>query len=142
MMPDKTDTEGKEHGEGIYYDRHECSVYELSGSGACKSPVELKLKAGGYQLCKYRKMHQIYRICELPGKPKDTVKPFNEFDDEGTGFSFYNYTSSDLIDRIKHAEYIFYEKNDLWKHMQKRGMAEDWSWKKSMEIYKDLYSRM
>ena len=76
------------------------------------------------------------------GGLKDTVKPFNEFDDEGTGFSFYNYTSSDLIDRIKHAEYIFYEKNDLWKHMQKRGMAEDWSWKKSMEIYKDLYSRM
>ena len=76
------------------------------------------------------------------GGLKDTVKPFNEFEDKGTGFSFYNYSADELLDRIKHAYYIFNEKKDLWKHLQKRGMSEDWSWKKSMEIYKDLYSRM
>ena len=76
------------------------------------------------------------------GGLRDTVKPFNEFEDKGTGFSFYNYSADELLDRIRHAYYIFNEKKDLWKHLQKRGMSEDWSWKKSMEIYKDLYSRM
>ena len=76
------------------------------------------------------------------GGLKDTVKPFNEFEDKGTGFSFSNYSSSDLIDRLKHAEWIYYNRKALWKNMQKRGMSEDWSWNNSMQIYKDLYSRM
>ena len=76
------------------------------------------------------------------GGLKDTVKPFNEYEDTGTGFSFHNYTGGDLLDRIKHAEWIWYSRHELWDHMQKRGMEEDWSWKKSAEIYKDLYSRM
>ena len=76
------------------------------------------------------------------GGLRNTVKPFNEFEDKGTGFSFYNYSADELLDRIRHAYYIFNEKKELWKHLQKRGMSEDWSWKKSMEIYKDLYSRM
>ena len=76
------------------------------------------------------------------GGLRDTVKPFDEPHDKGTGFSFYNYSADELLDRIRHAFYIFNERKDLWKHLEKRGMEEDWSWKKSMEIYKDLYSRM
>ena len=76
------------------------------------------------------------------GGLRDTVKPFNEYEDQGTGFSFHNYSADELLDRIKHAYWIYNEKRELWEHMQKRGMEEDWSWKKSAEIYKELYSRM
>ena len=76
------------------------------------------------------------------GGLRDTVKPFNEYEDQGTGFSFHNYSGQDLIDRIRNAEWVWYNRHELWDHMQKRGMEEDWSWKKSAEIYKDLYSRM
>ena len=84
---------------------------------------------------------QVPIVHEIGGL-RDTIKPFNEYEDKGTGFSFYNYNADELLDRIKHAYYIFNERKDLWKHLQERGMSEDWSWKKSMEIYKDLYSRM
>ena len=76
------------------------------------------------------------------GGLRETVKPFNEYEDQGTGFSFHNYSGQDLIDRIRNAEWVWYNRHELWDHMQKRGMEEDWSWKKSAEIYKDLYSRM
>ena len=76
------------------------------------------------------------------GGLKDTVKPFNEYEDKGTGFTFHDYSGDALLDRINHAYWVYNERKDLWDHMQKRGMEEDLSWKKSAEIYKDLYSRM
>lgn len=76
------------------------------------------------------------------GGLKDTIKPYNQFDETGTGFSFSGYSSEHLMDRINHAINIFYEKKESWNAMQKRGMQEDWSWKNSSKIYADLYSRM
>ena len=81
-------------------------------------------------------------IVHETGGLRDTVKPFNEYEDKGTGFSFSRYSGGDLLDRIKHAEWIWYSRHELWDHMQKRGMEEDWSWNKSAGIYRDLYSRM
>lgn len=76
------------------------------------------------------------------GGLKDTVKPFNEYENLGTGFSFRNYSSEELLDRINHAAWCYYERPDLWKDLQKRGMKEDWSWTKSAEVYRDLYENV
>ena len=76
------------------------------------------------------------------GGLKDTVKPFNQFDNTGTGFSFSGYSSWNLMDRINHAMYIYYDRPSTWTELLKRGMKEDWSWKNSSETYKELYSRM
>lgn len=76
------------------------------------------------------------------GGLKDTVKPYNEFEEKGTGFSFADYSAGALIDRIAHALYIFNEKPRSWTAIQRRGMEEDWSWSNSRKIYEDLYSRM
>ena len=76
------------------------------------------------------------------GGLKDTVKPFNEYEDKGTGFSFHDYTADALLDRVKHAEWAWYNKKQLWTNMQRRGMKEDWSWANSKQVYMDLYDRM
>ena len=76
------------------------------------------------------------------GGLKDTVKPYNEFDGTGTGFSFRNYFSGELLNRINAAYNLYTNNRKEWENMQKRGMKEDWSWTNSSKIYMDLYNRM
>ncbi|NLZ69019.1 MAG: glycogen synthase [Spirochaetales bacterium] len=76
------------------------------------------------------------------GGLKDTVKAYNQFEETGTGFSFSTYGGWELMDRINHAMWVFYDRKDSWLKLQQRGMKEDWSWTNSSQIYKDLYSRM
>ena len=76
------------------------------------------------------------------GGLKDTVKPYNQYDKTGTGFTFRNYLSGELLDRITAAYQLYTDDRKEWENMQKRGMKEDWSWTNSSKIYMDLYSRM
>lgn len=75
------------------------------------------------------------------GGLKDSVKPYNQFEQTGTGFTFHDYSGWALQDRINHANWVYYDKPSYWKEMQKRGMKEDWSWTNSSKIYADLYEK-
>lgn len=76
------------------------------------------------------------------GGLRDTVKPYNEFDGSGTGFSFHDYTGWALKDRINAARAVYYDRPEAWKALQLKGMGEDWSWKNSSKIYERLYGQM
>lgn len=76
------------------------------------------------------------------GGLKDTVEPYNEYEDKGTGFSFTGYSSWELMDRINHAYYIFQQRPDAWHRLQIRGMERDNSWKNSSEEYQRMYGWM
>ena len=76
------------------------------------------------------------------GGLKDTVKPYNEYEESGTGFSFADYSPYALMDRINAAYATYYDRPASWLKLQKRGMSEDWSWKNSSKIYMELYSRI
>ena len=81
-------------------------------------------------------------IVHETGGLKDTVKPYNPMENTGTGFSFAGYSSDELLGRIQHALFVYNNEREHWDQMVERGMNEDWSWKNSSQIYKDLYSRM
>ena len=81
-------------------------------------------------------------IVHAIGGLKDTVEPYNQFEETGTGFSFDEYSAWALMDRINHATWLYYDKKESWDNLRKRGMEKDWSWKTSSKIYEDLYSRM
>ena len=74
------------------------------------------------------------------GGLKDTVKPYNQYEESGTGFSFAGYSSQELMDRINHASWLYRENKEKWKAMERRGMKEDWSWTESSRKYMELYS--
>lgn len=76
------------------------------------------------------------------GGLKDTVKPYNEFDESGTGFTFRDYTGWALKDRINHARTVFYDRPHSWKQIQIRCMGENWSWANSSKTYERLYNQM
>ena len=49
-------------------------------------------------------------IVRETGGLKDTVEPHNEYGSRGTGFSFSNYNAHEMLDTVRYAKYIYYDK--------------------------------
>ena len=81
-------------------------------------------------------------IVRETGGLKDTVVPFNEFENSGTGFSFRNYNAHEMMATVRYAERIFYDQKDQWNDLVKRAMQADFSWNASAEKYEILYDHM
>lgn len=89
------------------------------------------------QLISYR--YGTVPIVRETGGLKDTVAPFNEYENTGEGFSFTNYNGEEMLNTINYSKYVFFEKKRQWNQMVDRGMGMDFSWKKSTEKYMGLY---
>ena len=78
-------------------------------------------------------------IVRETGGLKDTVQPYNMFENTGNGFTFDRYESGLLYDAINRAKTIYFENRKSWDDMVIRDMNKDVSWEKSAKQYKDLY---
>ncbi len=78
-------------------------------------------------------------IVRETGGLKDTVEPYNEYEKTGTGFSFCNYNAHEMLNTIRYAERIYYDKKRDWNKIVERAMSQDFSWKNSAKQYEDLY---
>ena len=81
-------------------------------------------------------------IVRETGGLRDTVEAFNEFEEKGTGFSFYNYNGQELLDTVNYAKRVYYDMRDKWNRMAVRGMQRDFSWNTAAKKYEDLYGRV
>lgn len=81
-------------------------------------------------------------IVRETGGLKDTVVPYNEFESTGTGFSFCNYNAHEMLNTIRYAKHIYYDRRREWNKMVDRAMAADFSWKNSAVKYEALYRRL
>ena len=81
-------------------------------------------------------------IVRETGGLKDTVQPYNEFRNEGTGFSFTNYNAEDLLNVINYAKRVFFERRKDWDKLVSRGINKDFSWNSSAKQYEGLYEWM
>lgn len=72
----------------------------------------------------------------------DTVDAYNEYERYGTGFSFANYDAGELLNCVRYAEQIFYDKKREWNRIAERAMLADFSWNRSAREYEDLYREM
>ncbi len=81
-------------------------------------------------------------IVRETGGLKDTVEPYNEFEQKGTGFSFANYNAHEMLNTIRYAKHVYFNKKRDWNRIIDRGMAMDFSWSNSAKEYMDLYDRM
>ncbi|WP_455716125.1 glycogen synthase GlgA [Anaerosporobacter sp.] len=81
-------------------------------------------------------------IVRETGGLRDTVEPYNEFESKGTGFSFKNYNAHEMLNTIRYAKHIYYNKKREWNKIIDRGMAADFSWNNSAKRYEDLYYRL
>ena len=78
-------------------------------------------------------------IVRETGGLKDTVQPYNEFDDSGNGFTFDRYESGLLLDAINRAKTVYFTDRDRWDEMVVRDMEKDVSWDQAAKQYRSLY---
>lgn len=79
-------------------------------------------------------------IVRETGGLKDTVEPYNEFENSGTGFSFKNFNAHEMLATIRYAEKVYYDKKREWNKMVDRAMARDYSWNSSAKQYEEMYN--
>ena len=81
-------------------------------------------------------------IVRETGGLKDTVEPYNQYEDTGTGFSFRNYNAHEMLNAVRYAKDVYYNHRREWNKIIDRGMAMDFSWKTSAKQYEELYKYM
>ncbi|MBZ4666641.1 glycogen synthase GlgA [Mahella sp.] len=73
------------------------------------------------------------------GGLKDTVKPYNEFTGEGTGFSFASYDPLTLTKILNMALKYYHDEEEIWYNIIVQAMNCDNSWQNSAGEYMELY---
>lgn len=79
-------------------------------------------------------------IVRETGGLKDTVEPYNEYENTGDGFSFSNYNGEEMLNVINYSKKIYFENKRNWNKIVDRGMERDFSWKNSAKRYEDVYN--
>lgn len=81
-------------------------------------------------------------IVRETGGLRDTVLSYNEFTQEGNGFTFLNYNAHDMLNVVRRAVGFFRNQKDVVKVLQARGMEGDYSWTHSAGEYVKIYQKL
>jgi len=74
------------------------------------------------------------------GGLEDTIIDYTGSPAEGTGFKFYEYSKTSLLDVMKRALKVYRTKQD-WSRLMRQCMAADFSWERSAREYINLYKK-
>ncbi|MCR5792601.1 MAG: glycogen synthase GlgA [Lachnospiraceae bacterium] len=132
------------HYEWKYHDRVSASIYYnnershriYAGCDAFLMP-SLFEPCGLSQLMSLR--YGTVPIVRETGGLRDTVEPYDEYESTGTGFSFSNYNAHEMLNTIRYAKHIYYNRKREWNKIIDRAMARDFSWANSARKYEDIY---
>jgi len=80
-------------------------------------------------------------IIRETGGLKDTVTPYNKYEETGNGFSFGTYNAHEMFFAVKRALEVYADPKK-WKHLVKSAMRYDSSWETSAKEYLTLYEEL
>jgi starch synthase len=105
---------------------------------------DMYLMPSRYEPCGLNQMYSLnygtVPIVRKTGGLADTVRDYHEYNGQGNGFSFWDFTPYALYTSVFRAAALFQQKA-LWMELVKRGMSEDFSWQKSARKYLEVYRR-
>lgn len=81
-------------------------------------------------------------IVRETGGLRDTVLSYNEFTDEGNGFSFFNYNAHDMLATIRRAVGFYRYNKKVFRDLKQRGMNGDYTWNHSAVEYINIYNKI
>lgn len=103
---------------------------------------DIFLMPSKYEPCGLNQMYSLkygtIPIVRKVGGLADSVIPYNDTDQTGTGFVFDSYDSSELFESIKEAVDLFGVRRK-WTKLMKRAMQADFSWDASASKYLELF---
>lgn len=78
-------------------------------------------------------------IVRETGGLHDTVLPYNEYTDEGNGFSFAHYNAHDMLHVIEYAVGLYRNEPKTFQRLIRRAMRGQYGWDQSARVYLDMY---
>lgn len=135
------------HYEWVYKDRLSANIlYSDELAHKLYSASDAMLMPSRFEPCGLTQLIAL-RYGSVPivretGGLRDTVEPYNEYENSGTGFSFSNYNAHEMLSIIEYAKKIYYNNKKEWANIIKRGMEKDFSWAASVEKYKKIYDKL
>lgn len=79
-------------------------------------------------------------IARETGGLADTISDFHHNQVSGTGFLFREYSAHALSHALNRAFSTFRD-TPIWRRIQRHGMKEDFSWRRSARVYEEMYRR-
>ena len=129
-----------------YPDRIKCRIeFNEPLAHRIEAGADIFLMPSSYEPCGLNQMYSLrygaIPIVHATGGLDDSVVDVQREPLLGTGFKFYEYEASALVETIKSALELFQNK-PKWMELQRRAMAQDFSWERSAEQYLDVYERV
>lgn len=120
-----------------------CRGYSEPLAHQIEAASDIFLMPSRYEPCGLNQMYSLrygtVPVVRRTGGLADTVVPFDPGRDMGTGFVFDHFTPAGLAWALDFALRTYEEDRDAWRRLQRRGMAEDFSWERQGALYEDLY---
>ncbi|XP_039016995.1 granule-bound starch synthase 2, chloroplastic/amyloplastic-like [Hibiscus syriacus] len=90
-------------------------------------------------------LNQLYAMCygtvpvvHAVGGLRDTVQPFNPFEESGLGWTFDSADASKLIYALGNCLLTYRDYKESWDGLRRRGMMQDLSWDNAAQKYEEV----
>jgi starch synthase len=105
---------------------------------------DMFLMPSRYEPCGLNQMYSMHYgavpIVRAVGGLDDTVKNYEPFKESvATGFKFWELTPTSIAGTVKWAVDVYTNNPAAFKQIRKNGMAQDFSWKHTAELYEHFY---
>lgn len=80
-------------------------------------------------------------VVRQTGGLADTIVDYGRDRSRCNGFVFKDFESTAFMEAVKEALHVYRNQPEEWSSIMKRGMAQDYSWKRSSVKYLDLYMK-
>ncbi|KAL2335505.1 hypothetical protein Fmac_016718 [Flemingia macrophylla] len=77
-------------------------------------------------------------VVHAVGGLRDTVKPFNPFEESGLGWTFDSAETNKLINALSNCLLTYKQYKQSWEGIQRRGMSQDLSWDNAAQQYEEV----
>jgi len=119
-------------------------AYDNGLAHLIEAGADMFLMPSRYEPCGLNQLYSL-RYGTVPivrgvGGLEDTITDFMDMPVEGTGFKFYDYSKTSLLDVIEKALKVYRTKKD-WSNLMRQCMIADFSWERSAREYMNLYKK-
>ncbi|XP_073525332.1 uncharacterized protein [Phyllobates terribilis] len=129
--------------EGQYNDKARGWVgFSVKMAHRITAGVDILLMPSRFEPCGLNQLYAMnygtIPVVHAVGGLRDTVLPFDPFNDTGLGWTFDRAESGKLIDALGNVLVTYREYKESWEGIQRRGMSQDFSWDHAAEIYEEV----
>ncbi len=119
-------------------------VFSNETAHRVEGAADFFLMPSRYEPCGLNQMYSLHYgtlpVVHATGGLKDTVKDVNEDPENGQGFTFQNMKEEEILDAVERAIAFYCYEPEKFMEAVRRGMREDFTWARSAQKYKALYS--